>query len=221
VRLGRVAAGLLALVVAAAASGCGSVGRADATADTSRGKSLFAKNCGQCHRLADAGTQGRIGPDLDAAFGNARNESLPGQGIAESTIRDIVRGQIAYPVEDPTTEVPGMPANLVTGEDADAVAAYVASVAGLPVAAGGGGGGEAGGTDGKAIFAGTCGGCHTLEDAGTSGTIGPNLDESKPNRNLALERVTHGKGVMPAFKGQLSDKQIEAVADYVAENAGK
>jgi cbb3-type cytochrome c oxidase subunit III len=219
VRLASVAAGLLTVAVAVAAGGCGSVGRVDATADTSRGKALFSEKCGQCHRLADAGTQGVIGPDLDAAFGNARNKALPSQGIAESTIRDIVRGQIAYPVEETPTEAPGMPADLVTGEDADAVAAYVASVAGLPVAAGGGGG--AGGTDGKTIFAGTCGSCHTLADAGTSGTIGPNLDESKPSRDLAVERVTNGKGAMPAFKGQLSAEQIEAVANYVAENAGK
>ena len=209
------------LTIALAASGCGSVGRADATADTSRGKTLFSEKCGSCHRLADAGTQGRIGPDLDAAFMNSRDASLPSQGIAESTIRDIVRGQIAYPVEQPPTEAPGMPANLVTGADADSVAAYVASVAGLPVQGGGGAAGGASATDGMAIFAGTCGSCHTLADAGTSGTIGPNLDDTKPNKNLAIERVTNGKGAMPAFKGQLSDAQIEAVADYVSMVAGK
>jgi mono/diheme cytochrome c family protein len=214
----------LALSVLTAAA-CGTVGRT-AEGDVSRGKQLFTENCGSCHTLADAGTRGRVGPDLDEAFANLRSDQ-PGQGFKESTIRDVVRGQIAYPVEEPVTEAPGMPANLVTGEDADAVAAYVASVAGLPVrggsaqAAGGqtgdGGGGE---TDGKAVFTANCGSCHTLADAGTSGTIGPNLDEAKPSRALAVERVTNGKGAMPSFKGQLSEEQIQAVAEYVAENAG-
>jgi mono/diheme cytochrome c family protein len=216
----------IALVVAA----CGSVGRT-AEGEVSRGKQLFSENCGSCHRLADAGTRGRVGPDLDEAFANLRSDQ-PGQGFKESTIRDVVRGQIAYPVEEPVTEAPGMPADLVTGDDADAVAAYVASVAGLPVRSGGGGqgaggqgaaGGEGagGGTDGKAIFTANCASCHTLADAGTSGTIGPNLDETKPSRELAVQRVTNGKGAMPAFKGQLSDEQIQAVADYVSQSAGK
>jgi mono/diheme cytochrome c family protein len=117
-----------------------------------------------------------------------------------------------------------MPANLVTGSDADSVAAYVASVAGLPVE-GGGGGGQAGGgtTDGKTIFTSTagCGSCHTLAAAGTSGTVGPNLDEAKPSLELAIDRVTNGKGAMPSFKDQLTEEQIRAVAKYVADNAGK
>ena len=57
--------------------------------------------------------------------------------------------------------------------------------------------------------------------AGASGTVGPNLDEAKPSRELAIDRVTNGQGGMPSFKGQLSDAQIEAVATFVAENAGK
>ncbi|MGH3104260.1 MAG: c-type cytochrome, partial [Gaiellaceae bacterium] len=162
---------------------------------------------------------GRIGPNLDDAFGTLRGDG-PGQGLAESTIRDVVRGQIAYPVENPPTEAPGMPADLVTGDDADAVAAYVAAVAGLPVQ--GGGQTTAGGTiDPRALFAGTCGACHTLADAGTSGTVGPNLDDAMPGVELAVERITNGKGAMPAFKGQLDEAQIRAVAEYVAKSAGK
>jgi mono/diheme cytochrome c family protein len=204
--------------------GCGSVGLTT-EGEVSRGKQLFTENCGSCHTLADAGTQGRVGPNLDEAFTNLRNDDNPGQGFKESTIRDVVRGQIAYPVEEPVTGAPGMPANIVTGDDADAVAAYVASVAGLPVQGGGAqaAGGQAGGgaTDGKAIFTGNCGSCHTLADAGTSGEIGPNLDEAKPSVDLAVERVTNGRGAMPSFKGQLSEQQIRAVAQYVSENAGK
>ena len=124
-----------------------------------------------------------------------------------------------------------MPKNLVEGEDADSVATYVASVAAneeAPVAApppappppaGGGGGGGA--EDGKAIFSSNCASCHTLAAAGTSGTIGPNLDEAKPDEALVRERVTNGMGVMPSFKGKLTDAQIAAVAKFVSENAGQ
>ncbi len=63
-----------------------------------------------------------------------------------------------------------------------------------------------------------CGSCHTLEAAGSNGNIGPNLDESQPDLELAVERVTNGSGVMPAFKGQISEKQIADVAAYVVES---
>jgi mono/diheme cytochrome c family protein len=218
----RLAALLSFAAAALLVTACGSVGRVT-EGEISRGKELFSENCGSCHVLEDAGTQGRIGPNLDEAFANLRSDK-PGQGFKESTIRDVVRGQIAYPVEEPVTEAPGMPADLVTGDDADAVAAYVASVAGLPVKGGGAeaGGGGAGGdsTDGKTIFTSNCGSCHTLADAGTNGSVGPNLDQAKPSQELAVERVTNGKGAMPPFKGQLSDEQIQAVAEYVSSSAG-
>ena len=69
---------------------------------------------------------------------------------------------------------------------------------------------------GKKIFASAgCTGCHTLEAAGSSGNVGPNLDQAKPDRDLIHERVTNGKGPMPPFKGQLSEKQIADVAEFV------
>ena len=71
-------------------------------------------------------------------------------------------------------------------------------------------------TAGEAVFASAgCGGCHVLEAAGASGTVGPNLDESKPDAALVVERVTNGMGAMPAFEGQLDEQQIEDVAAYV------
>ena len=63
-----------------------------------------------------------------------------------------------------------------------------------------------------------CGGCHTLEAAGTSGNVGPNLDDAKPDAALVTERVTNGQGVMPSFKDQLSEQQIADVAAYVVES---
>jgi mono/diheme cytochrome c family protein len=207
--LGFVAAGLLL-------AGCGSEGIPEESG-VSQGKELFSGEgqCAGCHTLADAGSRSDIGPNLDDAFRHAREE-----GFDESSIRSLVRNQIAYPVEDPVTGEQGMPADLVEGEDADAVAAYVASVAGTaPEEAAGGGPQE---TDGKSIFASSgCGSCHTLADADASGTIGPNLDQSKPSVQVAVERVTNGKGQMPSFKDDLTEEQIRAVAEYVAEAAVK
>jgi sulfite dehydrogenase len=69
---------------------------------------------------------------------------------------------------------------------------------------------------GEAVFASAgCVGCHTLKAAGSTGNVGPNLDEAKPDVALVVDRVTNGKGVMPSFKGQLSEKQIQDVAAYV------
>jgi mono/diheme cytochrome c family protein len=69
---------------------------------------------------------------------------------------------------------------------------------------------------GKTIFTSAgCVSCHTLAAANATGTVGPNLDQAKPDFKLATARVTLGKGVMPSFKGQLSDQQIADVAQFV------
>jgi mono/diheme cytochrome c family protein len=83
-------------------------------------------------------------------------------------------------------------------------------------------GGAAGGSEaaGKVIFTENCGSCHTLADAGTSGTIGPNLDEAQPAEALVVDRVTNGQGVMPSFEGTLTEQQIADVAAYVSVVAG-
>jgi mono/diheme cytochrome c family protein len=77
-----------------------------------------------------------------------------------------------------------------------------------------------GGADGAAVFASNCGTCHTLAAAGTDGTTGPNLDDLKPDEETVEAQVRSGGGGMPAFEGQLSDDEIEAVATYVSESAG-
>ena len=220
--------------MALAASGCGAVKKVS-SGDPSNGKLLFTEKCGSCHVLADAKTQGTTGPNLDDAFSSDK-----AQGFSLQTMTDVVRGQIAYP-EKP------MPPNLVTGQDADDVAVYVAKCAGNPscgvtaakpsggggattttgttttTPSGGGGGGGGGGTaQGKQVFASAgCGGCHTLKDAGTSGNVGPNLDTLKPAKDTVAKQVTNGGGGMPPFKGQLTPAQIDAVAAYVSSVAGK
>jgi mono/diheme cytochrome c family protein len=71
---------------------------------------------------------------------------------------------------------------------------------------------------GKELFlASGCGTCHTFAAANTGGTYGPNLDTAKPSRELVIERVTWGKGLMPSFKGRLSNQQIQAVADFITK----
>jgi mono/diheme cytochrome c family protein len=191
--------------------------------DTSKGKQLFNEKCASCHTLADAKSQGTIGPNLDDAFSSDKE-----QGFSEQTMADIVRGQIAY--ADP--EGPMTP-NLVRGADADSVALYIAKCSGNPncgvTAATNappptttkGGGGKTAAPDGKQIFTANCASCHTLKAAGSTGTVGPNLDAAKPSESLAETQVTNGGGVMPAFKGTLTPAEIKAVATFVSENAGK
>ena len=84
---------------------------------------------------------------------------------------------------------------------------------------GGGGGGGAGAAAapraGEEIFVANCGSCHTLEEAGTSGNIGPNLDDSSFDQGAVEVQVTNGGGGMPAFGGQLSEEEIQNVAAFV------
>ena len=84
--------------------------------------------------------------------------------------------------------------------------------------------GQGDATAGKEIFLTvaqpSCSGCHTLADAGSTGTIGPNLDAAKPSNDKVVERVTNGQGPMPSFSGSLTEQQIQDVAAYVSSVAG-
>ena len=74
---------------------------------------------------------------------------------------------------------------------------------------------------GKQVFESAgCVACHTLADAGSTGTVGPNLDDAKPPATLVVTRVTDGAGAMPSFKGKLTEQQIQDVAAYVSSAAG-
>jgi cbb3-type cytochrome c oxidase subunit III len=207
-----VGAALLALA-ALAVAGCGTDGMVEETADPAQGKAIFQQTCGGCHTLREAGTNGSnpvqnpsSGPNLDDAFAASREE-----GFAEDTIAEVVRGQINYPV-------PPMPEDLLNDADADAVALYVSLVAANPDASiGGGPGAGGGGDDPKSMFTSNCGSCHTLEKAGTSGAVGPNLDEAQPSFEDAVTQIRNGGGGMPAFGEQLTDEQIRALARYVSE----
>ena len=109
---------VLALAAALLAAGCGTGGLTKG-GDPAQGGGLFVKKCGSCHTLAAAQTKGTVGPNLDDAFASDRQ-----QGYKEITIQQIVRDQIEL------ANAP-MPKNLYTGQEADAVAAYVAACAGI------------------------------------------------------------------------------------------
>lgn len=264
-RVGGAGLAAIAALVVLLASGCGygGVETASSHGDPTNGKTLFKQSCGACHTLQDAGTSGTIGPNLDNAFAGSRDAKLQAMGYAESTIENVVLDQIRQgsgptpPLAPYTNEkhftskkclaptAPGtqnpcygtaMPANLFTGQDALDVAAYVASVAGTSGYSGGG----PVGVDGAALFKSAgCAGCHTLTAAGSTGTVGPDLntaiaaDANAAHMALAafvMESIVNpsayiakgfSDGIMPAFKGTLTDAQIKAVAQYVVSNTGK
>lgn len=224
VRFAFVAAVASAALVAVASAGCGTGGYTS-SGSQGAGKEHFTQRCGTCHVLADAGTAGTIGPNLDNAFAQARAD-----GMTSETFTQVVAGQIKFPITETSTGAQGMPAvdeTLPSCDDVEEgqfcvddqdqavsdVAVYVGSVAGT-------GATPEAPTDGKEIFTTSCGGCHTLADAATDGTVGPNLDESMPSKELAVDRVTNGMGAMPPFKDSLDPAQIEAVAEYVSSSAG-
>jgi mono/diheme cytochrome c family protein len=191
-----------------------------------QGKALFVENCGACHALARAGTAGTVGPDLDAAFRRARRD-----GVGESTIEGIVEAQIEHP-----GRTSRMPAALVTGEDAENVAAYVAMVAAVP--------GEdtgrladvgvpEGGPPGRRVFVSAgCGSCHRLADARTNGTTGPDLGRALAGASAGAIRTSivrpdatiadgFSAGVMPGdYAQRLSEQELSALVDYLHEVGG-
>lgn len=83
-----------------------------------------------------------------------------------------------------------------------------------------GGGEAAAGPDGKALFTQNCAGCHTLSDAGTKGTVGPNLDQVKADDAVVAKQIANGGGAMPPFKNTLSPEEIKAIAAYVSSVDG-
>lgn len=207
--------------IALPASGCGT-----STADVQRGRVLFVQKCGVCHTLAEAGTTAQIGPNLDDAFAAAREAGERGE-----TVEGVVKAQVENP--RPSNDDPNvsMPADVVSGQDLEDVAAYVGTYAGVPGAAPR----KVPGGPGAQVFASNgCGGCHTLAAAESGGVTGPNLDEVLPGQSVAMveQSITDpnaniAKGypanVMPANFGEtLTPKEIEDLVQYLLENtAGK
>ncbi|MSO40377.1 MAG: c-type cytochrome [Solirubrobacterales bacterium] len=194
------------------------------TSDLDNGQQLFTQKCGSCHTLTAAGTSSAVGPNLDLAFQEARKS-----GMDQDTFEGVIQGQIEHPrPADPQDTAVYMPANLVEGSEAEDVSAYVASVAGVP-------GIQAPEFIPDQFFATTCGGCHTLSTAGTTGSVGPNLDDVLPGQTAAQvsESITDpnaqieggfSSGVMPQTYGdQLTPAQLNQLVNYLLQsvNGGK
>lgn len=214
---------LLALAALAAtvfaASGCGTT-----TADTARGRELFKTKCGTCHTLAQAGTTATIGPNLDDAFAAAREAGEGGK-----TFEGIVKAQVENPRPSNGDPAVSMPADIVSGQDLDDIAAYVGEWAGVPGAEPP----KVQGGPGAQVFANNgCGGCHTFAAANSGGTTGPNLNEvliagdsaalieemiTDPNAEIASGYPAH---VMPENFGEsLSKKELEDLVQFLIENS--
>jgi mono/diheme cytochrome c family protein len=181
--------------------------------------------CATCHALKDAGSTGALqGPDLDAAFAEAR-----ASGMDSDTIAGVVKAQVENPRPSTNNPSVSMPAELVTGEDLDDVASYVASVAGAK----GIKGPQLPNDPGATVFANNqCSGCHTLKAAGASGTTGPNLDQVIPSQSAAevkksivdpSAKIAQGyPDVMPKNFGQLiSPQELNALVQFLLKYSGK
>jgi mono/diheme cytochrome c family protein len=212
----------LVVTVAAAAAVMGMAGcDLGPKANLENGQQLFTQKCGSCHVLTGAGTGGTVGPDLDFAFKQARAD-----GMDEDTIEGIVESQVENPRPASPEQVNVyMPANLVTGDDLNDVAAYVASVAGVP-------GIKPPVFAPPQFFAANCGGCHVLSQAGTTGTTGPDLDQAlQGQRPMQISQsisdpnavITPGyqPNVMPQnFDQSLTPEQLQQLTAYLQQATG-
>ena len=150
---------------------------------------------------------------LSSFYFPRRNPDFPGNRlgafIAVTAVLFVVTvaGVFVFAAEEKEAEGGG-------AEAAETQPAETEPSPGTTAEAGGGAGGDA--AAGEAVYASSgCGGCHTLEAAGSSGAVGPNLDESQPAAALVVDRVTNGAGTMPPFGDSLDEQQIEDVAAYV------
>ncbi len=225
----------MAAVAAALTSfgaGCGSGGEPDLV----NGKRLFTGEgrCGSCHVLSRAGTKGSVGPSLDAGFSQARSD-----GLGTKTVEQVVYDQILNPRQNSA-----MPADLVTGQDARDVAAYVAQAAGGTGPDEGGaaelGPADATAAQGRALFLDKgCGGCHILSDAKTGASVGPQLNDVRNAGTLQGEalrkylrqaildpdaRMVPGfpARVMPSdYREKLTDSELNTLIAYLIRVGGE
>ena len=225
----RAGSAILAALIVALASACGTGGPAGG-GDATRGKKLFVAEarCGSCHTLKDAGSRGAVGPNLDDSFMRPKEEKFK-----QSAIQNVVLDQIRYP-----TTGSGMPADLVEGQDAKDVSAYVALCAastdkqacpGIAVVAGGAG-----------LYASLgCQGCHSIDGSKSSGPTFKGLAGSKVQLTngqtvtaddaYLLESIVdpdkeivkgYQPGVMSSVikKGQVPQDQAKQLVDFIKKN---
>jgi mono/diheme cytochrome c family protein len=227
----RALSGALLAGLVLVAAGCGTGGVAEG-GNASTGKKLFVGEgkCGSCHTLQDAGSRGEVGPNLDDAFKQSKAD-----GLKQSGIQNVVLDQIRFP-----TTGSGMPANLVEGQDAEDVAAYVARCAAADKMNAGDKAACPGivtGTGGMGLYASLgCQGCHSLDGSPSSGPTFKGLSGStvkltngqtvKADDQYLLESILdpdklivtgYQAGVMSAVipKGQVSEADAKSLVDFI------
>jgi mono/diheme cytochrome c family protein len=206
----RFAAALASAIVVLGLGGCA---LKHPVTDPANGKLLFIQKCGSCHTLAHAGTTGAVGPNLDYAFMQDRIDGITGNAI---------QGLVSYWIAHPNTQGV-MRAKLVSGQNAEDVASYVALVAARP-------GHDTGqlaqvgavsGTSpaaGKIVFQNNgCGSCHTLAAANATGTVGPNLDQRlRADCATAASQKIRGKTLAECIKTAIVNPYAFIPSGYAA-----
>jgi cytochrome c551 len=228
------------LAIGLAVTACGSEGIekqvADDQPDIARGAVLFEERCSGCHTMDVVGAQGGATLVTD-------RERVDGPNF---NVRKETKDSVLYAIRNGGFSGAIMPENIAVGQDANDIAAFLAKYAGskskpstptpqpppastqqttsTPEANTNttpSGANQQANAQGKQLFTQNCASCHTLKDANATGKVGPDLDDLKPDDATVQRQVTNGGGAMPAFKGQLSDAEIKAVAQYVSSVAGQ
>jgi mono/diheme cytochrome c family protein len=213
------------------------------------GAVLFSERCAGCHTLYAAGTHGSApnirtaqaisGPNFDVRCERPIDRvlyAIENGGFSGAYMpQNIVVGQDAVDVAKFVSKYAGAEApkqigvvdctrrSIGTLPAGSGQVAAVTTSSSTSTTAAAGGGSSAGVTvaAGMKVFATAgCASCHTLAAAGSTGTVGPNLDQLKPSYAIVLHQVINGGGIMPSFKNTLSATQIESVAKYVSTVAG-
>lgn len=208
-------------------SGCGTSDSAPINGDfQDRGRQLFNAKCGTCHVMAAAASVGQQGPNLDTAFAAGREV-----GMDEDTIKGIIHAQVKRPRASlPSFPGVSMPANIVSGNDLDDVAAYIARYAGVPgakppIAPGEGPGAQVYANNG-------CGSCHVLAAAQSSGVVGPSLDAVLPGTPRAeieqsildpnaMKATGYENAVMPDRFDTIPKDQLQQLIDFLVASTSK
>jgi mono/diheme cytochrome c family protein len=208
------------------------------------GAVIFSERCAGCHTLYAAGTHGSApnirtaqaisGPNFDVRCERPIDRvlyAIENGGFSGAYMpQNIVVGQDAIDVAKFVATYAGAKAPKQIGtvnctrRPIGQLPAGTGQLTASSSASSGSGSGSATAVSAKAgmtVFDSTCASCHTLAAAGSTGTVGPNLDQLKPSDALVIHQVTNGGGGMPAFGSSLSKTQIESVAEFVSSVAGK
>jgi mono/diheme cytochrome c family protein len=242
---------VLAAALSISACGTQRISVSKADPQLYHGAVLFSERCSGCHTLYAAGTHGSApnirtaqpisGPNFNVRCERPINRvlyAIANGGFSGAYMpQNIVVGQDAVDVAKFVATYSGAKAPKQIGlvncnrrsvgtllPGAGQATAASASSSGTSTTASGGSSGSASAVSVKAgmtVFNTTCASCHTLAAAGSTGTVGPNLDQLKPTAAIVSHQVINGGGGMPAFGSSLSKSQIASVALFVSSVAGK